>query len=62
VVEQHELAVVLAHLVLGQGSFTCIQSVVMHYESIGSWGHTQVGESGRLPDGSCAARILCSRH
>lgn len=27
VVEQHELAVVLAHLILGQGSFTCIQSV-----------------------------------
>lgn len=59
VVEQHELAVVLADLVLGQGSFTERHCQFWHIKGL-PLAHTRVVGSGRLPDGSCAVRILCN--
>ena len=60
VVEQHELAVVLAHLFLGQGSLP-------GGHGLGGFGceatdkkHTTVPGSGRLRVWSCAVQILCS--
>lgn len=58
VVEQHELAVVLADLVFGQSSFTERYCQFWHIKGL-SLALTQVVESETLPDGSCAVRILC---
>ena len=59
VVKQHQLAVVLADLILGQGSFTEMYCQFWSIKGL-SLAHTRVVESGRLPDGSCAVRILCN--
>lgn len=59
VVKQHELAVVLADLVLGQGSFTERYCQFWYIKGL-PLAHTRVVGSGRLPGGSCAVRILCN--
>lgn len=57
-VEQHELTVVLADLVLGKSSLTENRYLLVPVDHWMFRVRTQVAGSGRLRDGTCADRIL----
>ena len=59
VVEQHELAVVLADLVLGKSSLARGESCQWRLMFGCLDSHTQVAGSRRPRDGTCAGQILC---